>query len=468
MATQADARGELEVEGRGATVLPLLARFFFAASVFWLFIGLFAGFTYSLQFISGIGNFAIPPNPVHSAGRLRMVHTSALIYGFLLSGFLGALVASPARRSLSPLVGRALEWIGFLLLEYSLLSGITMLLYGESQPLIWGEVAPRYTKILALGLGFSFLGYFIGVARQAPLLGVGFPLIAIAGGVGTVLQAFRSIQPSVGENGLADSHFYGFLQAHLINLFFFPLALGLTLDYSADPIDTTPRRGYLIPFSAFVLLVSGLAGGARLYVTPLPSEVLGWEAPISSAVYELTFVALLVKAWKQTAALKDPGQRGFIVWLRHGIIFGFLVSLQRLFLISPSHLRFVQFSDWIIAHHHLLFLGTLGFFLFAFFLDAWQRRPHSTAWRFPMLAALHLTLTLIGLVFMAFALMAARVVESGALHEGLPWSEILLQMKPFWIVRTAAGVLIVLGQICFLVNLATTRRANSKIEGVAT
>lgn len=444
---------------------------FLVASAFWLFVGLFAGLTYALQFITGVGERAIPANPVHAAARLRMVHASTMIYGFVLNAFLAGLLGLRGNASGLSFVERTLCWLGFIVYQAALLGGVTLLMYEGGQALTWGEIAPWFDAVMVVGLALVFISYFWGTPAPTGAFGPAYPFFALAAGAGIVLHALWGFLPQFELEPVRASRMAGFFQAHLINLFVLPFGVGLAVAYLHRFRAIGAAHARWLPVIAGFMFLAGVVGGSQLYVAPSLPRPLVWPAMFSSIAYEAVFILALVVIW--TLARQPKGEalplqaRGLKRWILHGVIVGFLVSGQRLLLVFTAYLRSVEFTEWTVGHHHLLFLGLLGFFAFGIFSLLWPALRGLERWRSPGLADLHLILTLLGLAFMVLSLIAARYLQTEVWSDLLPWVEMLDRLQPFWIMRLASGAIIAAGQICFLVNLIGTRAGSSPAPEIA-
>ena len=74
----------------------------------------------------------------------------------------------------------------------------------------------------------------------------------------------------------------------------------------------------------------------------------------------------------------------------------------------------------------------------------------------------HFWLTVVGLVVMFCDLTAGGLVHGFMFKDLAPWMSIVDSLKPFWMIRTIAGVGIVIGQICFAYNVWMTARGTGK------
>src|SRR6187549_329366 len=127
-----------------ANVTPLVDRrlvkgHLVAAFVFF-FVSLFAGMFYSLQ-LSRL--YPFPGVELLSPGRLRMIHTNAVAYGFLLNCFIGMLHWVVPRLTGHRTLSHTLNWIVFWTWQAIVGAAALGIVLGHAQAIEWGET-PKF------------------------------------------------------------------------------------------------------------------------------------------------------------------------------------------------------------------------------------------------------------------------------------------------------------------------------------
>jgi cbb3-type cytochrome oxidase subunit 1 len=72
------------------------------------------------------------------------------------------------------------------------------------------------------------------------------------------------------------------------------------------------------------------------------------------------------------------------------------------------------------------------------------------------LAIWHFWLSLIGWIVMMISLTIAGLIQAAGWHFGLPVDQWSIEMEPYMFVRFLSGVLIVAGQVLFMLNIYKT------------
>ena len=87
-----------------------VVKAFFAAGMLFFLVSLTGGFLFSLQFLQ---HYPFPNIEWLSPGRVRMVHTNMVAYGFLTNVFLGAMSWAIPRLTGRPLLFGRFTWVIF-------------------------------------------------------------------------------------------------------------------------------------------------------------------------------------------------------------------------------------------------------------------------------------------------------------------------------------------------------------------
>jgi hypothetical protein len=252
-----------------------VARGYFRAVAFWIVAGLFAGLTYSFQFIPGWGEALVPPSAVHSVGRLRMAHSTVMLHGVVVNLFLGALcaVCSDTRRRPG---GAGTAWFGFALLQGSLLAGVLAVLYGEVQASAFGELPVWADAGLLIGWVVA-MGVLITAPRREddPWIGGVYPWLAVAALGGLVVQTANAglaylPLPQDEAARLAAAVQSGYLHAWLL-----PLGIAPMIYFLKFRLPLPGWSRWWLGLLALAAALTAPLSGSELYLTePLPIGLL--------------------------------------------------------------------------------------------------------------------------------------------------------------------------------------------------
>ncbi len=145
-----------------------------------------------------------------------------------------------------------------------------------------------------------------------------------------------------------------------------------------------------------------------------------------------------------------------LYWFFGGLMFLLLVTLQfavQGLLLTPGRLNF---SDWSMAHAHAALFGVFGFWIMGMMTQVFPRLLGATGWYRPVWNTWHLWLTTAGLLAMFFVLLAAGYQQSAVEPAIANVEPSLLDSRAFWLVRMLAGVVMIAGQVFFLLNVLMT------------
>lgn len=454
-----------------------IARGYFRFALGWLVAGLFAGMAYSLQFIEGVGENAIPAIADHAPARLRVSHSGIMIYGFLLNVLLGGLHAAASAPRHPRGMRRSFARVGLWAFQISILLGFGAALHGDSQPLPWGEFPAWADTFLLLSLAVVFLSVLpaLDSSRDARL-GHVFSWACVAVVFGMIAQGLWALLPMVSAEPAQTLRLSATFQSHLGSLFLFLAAFALQLYVLRLWLAELPWPGWLLGILLPVIVVLGPFSSSELYLAgdrPLGLEQFG---ALASGAYVAVLAVLVFgflwavrKGRARLSVEPAPGRRA-IYWYGAGWIALALQLPERALLLHAPFLQTVQFTDWTIAHHHLLFLGVLGSWCFGYLEEFWPRLRGRDRWAVPFFADMHMICTLGGLFVMVAALAVAGLVQANLAAAGVPWTEVTAASQWLWITRLLAGTAMVFGQILLMLNILLTRpekESGSEATGAA-
>ncbi|MCB1036237.1 MAG: cbb3-type cytochrome c oxidase subunit I, partial [Acidobacteria bacterium] len=109
-------------------------------------------------------------------------------------------------------------------------------------------------------------------------------------------------------------------------------------------------------------------------------------------------------------------------------------------------------------HAHLVMFGVFSFWIFGMIEHLWPKLTGHN-WRSEGLRRWSFWLTALGLWSMFLTLTAGGLIEGFMSMNLVARESILGTMGPFWLVRTIAGVSIIVGFTCLVTNMYLTARA---------
>jgi len=144
------------------------------------------------------------------------------------------------------------------------------------------------------------------------------------------------------------------------------------------------------------------------------------------------------------------------------LITGSLMYLVGCFQGSVEALRSLQepthFTDFVIAHSHLTVFGTFVVWAMGGLVHVWPRVCGRELWSFK-LGNWSFWLITVGISTMGLVLTAGGLQQGFQWMAGTEWLDSILSMRPYWFLRTMAGISMDIGMTLLVINLMMTALA---------
>jgi cytochrome c oxidase cbb3-type subunit 1 len=433
-----------------------LVKAHIVAGFVFFFVSLFAGMLYALQ-LSKI--YPFPGVELLSAGRVRMVHTNAVAYGFLINCFIAALYWIVPRLTGQRVLSAKLSWIVFWTWQAIVAATAAGILAGFAQAIEWGETPTFVDPFAVLGVVllvanvatpilrirkrklYVTLWYFAAMLLWTPLVYV----------MGNFLPQY--VVPGAGGAAITGLYIHD-----LVGLSVTPLGWGM-MYYFVPILLKKPIWSHTLSLVGFwgLAFFYPLNGVHHFFYSPIPMYAQ-YGAVMSTIAVEIVVFTVIVNFF---VTLRGKGDllrtslplRYFFV----GMVFYFITCLQCAFHTTLTIQKLIHFSDWVVGHAHLVMFGVFGFWIIGMVVYLWPRVT-GRAWWSDKLNAWNFWLSTIGVVIMFVDLLAAGVVQGYLWMNLSQWERSLLASMPFWHVRSIAGFLIVAGQLLQAYNMWMTAR----------
>lgn len=433
------------------------ARAWIVSGCLHLALVLVTGFLFSTQFL---GAYPLGDSELLAPGRLRAVHTSALVFGFLASFLLGLWEHVAPRLLGRPVFSQKLGWAAFAGWQALVVAGYLAILSGGMQALEGGELPAAVGLGLVVALGAIATNFLQPVlASGAGALHPGLAYLGAALVWSVLNLAVGNLAPRLGVAGAAIASLYG---NGVVSLLVIPLGLGLVHALFPEALGRSlwSRRLSLLGFFGLAL-VAPFQGASHYLWSPVPAGVQ--HASVVATV--ATQLAIAAIAWNLLATARGLGGE---VWrsiplrfVATGLIAAVVGCVQTATSVQPSAQAVVQFTDWYVAQRQLVLFGAAGFWCLGLSLLVWPKLVGASQLHSPGLAKAHWWLSLAGTALLWVDMSVAGLVE------GFHWASLDLFSEgvrtavPFWAVRSLAGALVSLGQVLYFVNLFATWREAS-------
>ena len=154
-----------------------------------------------------------------------------------------------------------------------------------------------------------------------------------------------------------------------------------------------------------------------------------------------------------------------IRWFYTGMVLYFVTCAQCAVQVTLTFQKLIHFTDWVVGHAHLVMFGVFSLWFFGMMTYLFPRLL-KRQWYSVALCEWHYWLSFGGILVMFLDLTFAGLFQGYYWASLQPWDVSVDGSYPFWMIRLFSGFAIILGQVCFVVNLWKTWRL-SRTQPVA-
>ena len=448
-------------------------RNFSIAVVLWGIIGMLVGLIIALQLVFPSLNLA----SFLSFGRLRPLHTNAVVFAFVGNGTFAGVYYSLQRLCKTRMYSDLLSKINFWGWQFIIVTAVFTLPFGYTTGKEYAELEwPIDILIALIWVSFGLNMMLTILHRRVKHLYVAIWFYIATFVAVTLLHLVNSFELPVsflksysGYAGVQDALVQWWYGHNAVAFFLTTSYLGL-MYYFVPKAAGRPVYSYRLSIIHFwsLIFIYIWAGPHHLLYTSLPD----WAQSLG-VVFSIMLIApswggmlngllTLRGAWDR---VRDDAVLKFMVVAvtAYGMATfeGPMLSLKNVNAIA-------HFSDWIIAHVHVGALGWNGFMIFAIcywlFPRMWQTKLYS-----PKLANTHFWLGTLGIIIYAVPLYIAALVQ------GLMWKEFtpegilqypnflttVTQILPMYMLRAVGGTLYLIGTFIMIYNLYKTAQSGT-------
>lgn len=452
----------------GPLVSQRLVFWYLMASLGYMAVSLLGGLLVALQLINH--------NPLNgieffSPGRWRMIHTNAIAYGFIANAFLGMLHWAVPRLMMRPLLSEKLSWFIFAAWQVVVLGTAVGILAGQAQGVEWGETPVWIDPLAQVGLLLVGLNFLLPMIRTPGPMYVSMWYFMAAFVWTFLTYAMGNFLPQYALSGVGSGALTGLFIHDLVGLFVTPIGWGM-MYYFVPIILKKPIWSHGLSLVGFwgLAFFYPLTGIHHFLYTPIPM-FLQYGAVISTIAVEFVVTTVIINF---IGTVWSSGGEVFrnlpLRWFYTGIVLYFVTCLQCAFQTTLTFQQLIHFSDWVVAHAHLVMLGVFGFWIFGVMTYLLPRLLR-TDWYSARLCEYHYWLSATGKIVMFLDLTFAGIFQGWSWASLQVWEDSIRLSIPFWAVRLVAGLAIIAGQVCFGWNLWKTyqlSRSTARTSDLAT
>ena len=453
-----------------------IVKAFIVATVVFGLVGMLVGLTAAIQLFYPIFNF---DTPYTTFGRIRPLHTNAVIFAFVGNAMFAGVYYSMQRLLKTRMFSDALSWINFWGWQLIILAAAISLPLGYTTSKEYAELEwPIDIAITLIWVvfGINMIGTIIKRREKHMYVAIWFYIATFV--TVAVLHVVNSFELPVSfmksyswYAGVQDALVQWWYGHNAVAFFLTTPFLGL-MYYYLPKAANRPVYSYKLSIIHFwsLIFIYIWAGPHHLLYTSLPD----WAQSLGT-VFSIMLIApswggmlngllTLRGAWDKVR--EDPVLKFMVVAVTaYGMatLEGPLLSLKNVNAIA-------HFTDWIIAHVHVGGLGWNGFLTFGMLYwlvpKMWGTKLFSTK-----LANVHFWIGTLGIIFYALPMYVAGVTQSLMWKEFNPegfleyknFLETVVQILPMYMLRAIGGGLYLVGAILMSYNLIQTAKQGSFI-----
>ncbi len=454
-----------------------IVRKFVLATVLWGVVGMLVGLIIAVQLALPSANLGLEWT---SFGRLRPLHTNAVIFAFAGNALFAAIYYSTQRLCKARMFSDLLSNLHFWGWQAIIVAAAVTLPLGITQGKEYAELEwPIDLAIAVVWLGFFGTNFFgtLAVRRERHMYVALWFYIATIVTV-TMLHVFNSLAiPATWTKsysvyaGVQDAFMQWWYGHNAVAFFLTTPFLGL-MYYFLPKAAEKPVYSYRLSIVHFWSLVFMYiwAGPHHLHYTALPAwastlgmlfSVMLWMPSWGGMINGLL---TLRGAWNRVAV--DPILKFYVL----GITFYGMSTFEGPMLSIKSVNALSHYTDWTIAHVHSGALGWNGFMTFGMVYWLLPRLFQTNLWSKKLMST-HLWIGTIGLLLYVIP------IYTGGITQGLMWRafdasgrlaypdfvETVTALMPFYWIRVVGGLLYFAGVLMLALNTVMTVLNRAKV-----
>ncbi|AWW32382.1 cytochrome C oxidase Cbb3 [Echinicola strongylocentroti] len=453
-----------------------IVKYFGAATIIWGVVGMLVGILAATQLFLPEANLG---NQYTTFGRIRPLHTNAVIFAFVGNAIFAGVYYSMPRLLKARMWSDTLSWVNFWGWQLIILSAVITLPLGLTTSKEYAELEWPIDIAIAVvwvAFGANMIGTLIKRRERHMYVAIWFYLASFV--TVAVLHIFNSLELPVSlfksysaYAGVQDALVQWWYGHNAVAFFLTTPYLGL-MYYYLPKAANRPIYSYKLSIIHFwaLIFIYIWAGPHHLLYTALPNwaQVLGVAFSIMLIAPSwggmVNGLLTLRGAWDKVRV--DPVLKFMVVAVTaYGMATfeGPLLSLKSVNAIA-------HYTDWIVAHVHIGGLGWNGFLTFGMLYWLWPRMWNTKLYSIK-LANAHFWLGTLGILFYALPMYVAALTQS------LMWKEFnemgrlaypnfletTLEIVPMYMFRAFGGVLYLSGTLIMIYNLVKTTKMGTFI-----
>jgi cytochrome c oxidase cbb3-type subunit I/II len=401
-------------------------------------------------------------------GRLRYDHTQGILYAWLGNAFIAFLYYAVPILTGRSITSARLGWVMFWVWNVvAVLGGWSLVLAGVSQPLEWAEFPLPIAAVIEIALLLLIVQFAL------PFWKCGATRLYVAGWyvLGSVI--FTALAYPIGNlaphflPGAMGAAFSGLWIHDAVGIFVTPLATAIAY-FVIPAVTRKPIYSHFYSMIGFWLLflVYPLNGIHHYIYSSVP--MTAQHASEVASIYQGIDVIIVVANLLLSIGIAAGGEVAHDIPLRYiwtSVVIYLVVSIQGSVQAVMAFNSYIHFTDWVIGHSHLAMIGFASFAAMGGLAHIWQRLPGVRSSR--RLLAWSYWLTVTGLGLMVLDLTSAGLVQASLWQQHIPWIDSVRASRPYWIVRSTDGFLLLAGFIAYGASFFVGERHTAEVGASA-
>ena len=420
---------------------------FIAFACMWLLVGSTAGLISSIKLHA-------PDWLVSEAwmtfGRLRTVHLTAVLYGWITNAALGMILWVLPRLLGARLLGGIWAMLGGALINTGIAGGIGAIGTGWSDGMEYLEIPWQFAIFIFVGFVLVILPVlFTLVNRKVEHLYVSaWYMVAALLWIALLFLVGKLPGVHTGVQQATTNWWYGH---NVLGLWFTPVSVG-AIYYFLPKVIGRPVSSYNLSILGFWTLAFfyGQVGGHHLIGGPVP----GWLTTLSIVQSVMMIIPVIAFSINMGGTLRGRMHLARYSPTLRFMMFGGLMYLASSLQGTLESLRSVNqvthFTHFTVAHAHL---GAYGFVTMVLFGAIYFMMPRvlNWEWPYPRLITLQFWLAAIGILVYFVGLSIGGWLQGEAMLDAKrPFMESVTLMAPYLVSRSVGGSLMLLSHLIFV------------------
>ena len=463
-----------------------IVKYFLYATILWGVVGFLIGLTVAtlLAYPDLLANMGIKIAPL-GYGRLRMLHTSAVIFAFVGNAIFAGVYYSLQRLLKTRMYSDVLSWINFWGWQLVIVLVVITFFMGFNTSKEYAEHEWPIDILIALVWVVFGLHMFLTISiRRVRHLYVAIWFYIATFFAVAILHIFNNLEVPVSFTGMKSYSVYAGVQDALMQWWYGHNAVAFFL--------TTPVLGlmyYFVPKAAerpvfsYKLSIIHFWSLIFIYIWAGPHHLINTALPNWTQVLGTVFSIMLIApswggmlnglltlrgVWDKVRV--DPVLKFFVVAVT---CYG-MATFEGPILATKTLNTIGHYTNWVIAHVHVGALGWNGMIIFGMIYwlvpRMWKTQLYSTS-----MANAHFWLATLGIIFYVIPIYFAGFAEYQMLREFTPqgtlvnknFLETLTVVRPMYWLRVIGGALYLVGSILMIINVWKTVARGSFVANEA-